>query len=266
MDKLDKVVGLLPAFTAAAIVAAIFYNFGFIYPFGTEWITVLTVKDLLALTWSSFPMVAVGAVFGATVSSTTHSPTVLVTATSNRILAANRWYSLAFAILRTLYVVGAISLPLWGGMYLTLHPVDTYSDVLRVLVLFVAIHLSGVAILFRTSNAADQERTRFPSMIYHYMVLTLAIGALNGYSRALAAPKYQVTESNDRKQCATLVHLTDRGPLLFDPVTSEVSLLRWDTIKSITKKKACSTKPDAKSPPKTMETKASVPKSPPATD
>jgi hypothetical protein len=266
MEKLDKIVGFLPAFTAAAVVAAIFYNFGFIYPFGTEWIAALTVKDLLALTWSSFPMVAIGAVFGATVSSTTHNPTVVVAATSNRILAANRWYSLVFVIFRTLYIIGAVSLPVWAGMYLTFHPVTSYSDIIRVLVLFVIIHLSGVAVLFRTSNADDQERTRFPSMIYHYMVLTLAIGALNGYSRALATPKYQVTESNDQKWCATLVHLADRGPLLFDPVTSEVSLLRWDTIKSISKKKACSTEREAKSPPKATETKASALKGPPATD
>jgi hypothetical protein len=264
MEKLEKVVAFLPAFTALALVAAVFYNFGYIYPFGTEWIAVLTAKDLLALTWSSFPMVAVGAVFSATISSTAHSPSQVIANVSNKILATNTWYSLVFAILRTVYVVGAVSLPGWVTIFYVEHPLSLV-DTMRVLVLIAFVHLSGVAILFRTSNAADQDRTRVPSLIYNYMVLIVLAGALNGYSRASAEPRYQVTDTTDRKWCATLVHTTDRGPLLFDPVTNEVSLLRWDTIRSISKLKKCVVKPVAtpSAPaPNTAAQNPPVPKAP----
>jgi len=243
MEKLEKIVSLLPAFTAIALVSAVFYNFGFIFPFGIEWITALTVKDLLALTWSSFPIVALGAVFAATVGSATHSPSKVLADLSNRILDADRWYSLVFALLRMLYIVAAVSIPVWAtlvfGMYSGLPP----ATIVRLLPLVGMVHLSGVVLLFRTSNAADQERTRVPAGVYQLMVIVLMMGSVNGYSRMLSDPRYLVTDTGERTWCATLVHMTDRGPLLYDPGADSISLIRWDTVRSIAKKKVCSAKP-----------------------
>jgi hypothetical protein len=237
MDKLEPVLKALPGITAAALIAAVLYGFGYFAPFGTEWIATLSIKDLLAMTWVSFPTVLLGLVFGFVTRSTGPGPAEFV-AKSFRNLESKRPRTHLFLLFaRVIAVVLATAGPL---LFVALKSPLPNSDMYRLLVPLTLTHLVGVAGLVVISKEKDRAVTALPTAIYMALVLILLFGAITGYSLAAKVPSHRVVARDNQAWCATLVLAGERGAIFYDPKTEMVTLTRWEEIKSISKLKHCS--------------------------
>ncbi|GAA0638812.1 hypothetical protein [Brevundimonas lenta] len=218
----------LPLVSLGGVALAMSYTVGYFTPFGTSWLSFLTVADFLSGIWFLTPTLLAaligGFLFHATGRPGPSGNTTPVKAITVIVLVKN-------LIIGILAVVGFSAVMLVRAIY----PED-----FRLLAGLTIMHGFGVFFLPELYWNHARARTIIPlCFTYGAITVVLGFGMMMGESMKRAPPSTYVSLTNGGSLCTTLVGQFGGGLLTYNPKTRTPTFVSRDRVVAIAKLEKC---------------------------
>ena len=226
-----RLISALPGLAVLGLVLAIAHVFGLLAPFGRDWLSWLTISDLVAITWVMLPFAVIGLACGVLWRSTETPSQKTKREARDESFQKSIWSLIlniiAYVLLLGPPVVATVSMP-------SLLALD------RFLPLLMFGHLWAVARL-PLHYARSPNFSAIAVTAFGYLFL---VGAMfTGYMRAEQIKSNDVfakiTLIGGEVLCQKMVYAGERGLLIYDASNAETTAIPADQVARMTRTKQC---------------------------
>lgn len=231
---------LIPLVTLAGALLALSYTVGYFTPFGVQWLSFLTLNDVLGLVWFLVPTSIAACVGGFLFHATAPARKPATPGQGATEQTPQARYSVlpAMSIAKNLSIgIGAVG-GLSAVMILRVIDPEGYDLLGRVTM----IH--GFAVFFLPELYLRHPRSRTILILcftYGAIISVYGLGILSGTTKLTEPPKSFVTLTDGAAFCTSLVGQAGAGILVFDRQTRTSQLISQDQVASIAASKSCPT-------------------------
>lgn len=218
----------LPLVSLGGVALALSYTVGFFMPFGMQWLSFLTVADMLGRVWFLIPTSMVG-LLGGFLFFATGKPRQIQNAGEGR--ATKAVTVIKNIIVGSLAVLGFSAIMIARAIF----PED-----IKLLSALTMMH--GIGVFFLPELYFGHVRIRaILTLCFAYSAITfvLGFGMLSGEAIKREAPNSYVALTNGRSFCTILVGQFGGDLLTYDPKTDSTTLIKRERIAAVAKLKKC---------------------------
>ncbi|MDP1630354.1 MAG: hypothetical protein Q8L66_02910 [Caulobacter sp.] len=226
----------IPAVTLAYIVGASVYVTGYFHYIGIQWIPILSVQDILALSWMVMPMVGIGATIG--ILAQVVDPKALPP--RDPFASSEKTPSPFSVVVRIFYIFIVF-------LFACPAPILIFGLKNLVPVEFGTVFLfAGGAVYFAILRAvglfAPEENMSRSIVIAHAIALTFLLycfGLAAGSINFLGETRDVLTLTNGKRVCTHILAMPTKGLLVADSYQGSRVLFRADYVSVIQSQKTC---------------------------
>ena len=236
METIQK---YLPLLTVVGIAACVSHVTGIYRYAGEEWLSILSISDLIAQTWLVVPMLTIGLLAGHAHGTTLGPPGKSFAHVLNEQGVSPkrsvRWWAKTKAFV--VYILGFGIIFAFVPLVRLLEP--------RYAVLSVGMAVAAGFCLFESVYAftddARRERAYIASALFLLLAFSYSVGVARG-SIPFVSPPDDIVSIQNEDRCVNIISMTPQG-ILFTPDHDQVELVKWDDVGRVVRKANCANSP-----------------------
>lgn len=219
---------VLPLVSLGGVTLALSYTVGYLTPFGTHWLSFLTVSDFLGGIWFLAPT-TLAALIGGFLFHATGRP--------RPDPGPGQARSISLPVFIKNLVIGVSSVLGFGAVMIVR---AAFPEDFRLLAVLLVIHGTGVFFLPELYWSHPRVRTIIPlCFAYGAITVVLGFGMAVGESIKHGPPSTYVAFTNGKSICTTLVGQFGGGLLTYNTTTEVPTFISRDRVGGIAKVKVC---------------------------
>jgi hypothetical protein len=219
---------ILPLISLGGVGLALSYTVGYFTPFGSQWLSFLTVADILGGVWFLVPT-SLAASIGGFLFHATGRPRV-------NAVSAKRERANAIVLIKNL-IIGLLAVVGFSALMIIRAALPEHF---RLLASVTVIHGAGVFFLPELYWGHPRIRTIIAlCFTYGAITIVLGFGMASGEAIKRKSSSSYVALTNGVSVCTTLVGQFGGGILVYDPETQTPTFISRDRIAAIAKLKDC---------------------------
>jgi hypothetical protein len=220
----------LPLVSIGGVTLALSYTVGYFTPFGADWLSFLTVADMLGGVWFLIPTSLATLVGGFLFQATSRPRPNASTAQANKTTILIHIKNM---------VIGALAVLGFGAVWIVR---ATFPEDFELLAALTMMHGFGVFFLPELYWSHHRARTIVAlCFTYGAITVTLGFGMLSGERIKREPPSTYVALTNSNSLCTTLVGQFGGGLLIYNPKTHTPTFVSRERVAAIARLKKCQT-------------------------